>query len=251
MGKHNHNHAGLAGLLAGALLAAGTVSAQNAPFYVGEHSHAGENPLVFLFMAEELEWQDTSPDGRLAWDVTAWAGRDNGRLMFRSEGSRTRNDNDEIRTELLWWRPVGSWWNLVAGARHDTGRGDGRSYGLIGLQGTAPYRFGVRADLFGGEGGQLGTRVEAEYRVLLTNRLIATPRIEAQAYAKDDDSTGVGSGIAEVEAGIRLRYEFRREFAPYVGVEWAGVLGDTADLARQNGEPVRDTRWVAGLRFWF
>jgi copper resistance protein B len=239
------------GLLATVLLAAGTASAQNAPFYVGEHSHAGENPLVFLFMAEELEWQDNSPNGSLAWDITAWAGRDEGRLLFRSEGSRTRNDNDETRVELLWWRPVSAWWNLVAGARHDTGRGDARTYGLVGLQGTAPYRFGIRADLFGGEGGQLGTRVEGEYRLLLTNRLIATPRVEAQAFARDDESTGIASGLADVELGLRVRYEFRREFAPYVGVEWVGLLGDTADLARAFGEPVRDTRLVAGLRVWF
>lgn len=224
--------------------------AQGTAFYSGEHSHAGENPLVFMAMAEELEWQDVG-DGRLHWDVTAWAGRDDGRLMFRSEGTRTRNDNDETRMELVWWRPVGAWWNLVTGVRHDTGAGEARTYGLVGLQGTAPQRFGVRADLFAGERGQIGSRFEAEYRLLLTNRLIATPRFEAEAYAKDDETTGIGSGLAELTLGFRVRYEIRRQFAPYAGVEWTGSTGDTADIAREAGEPVRDTRAVVGLRVWF
>lgn len=231
-------------------LGPGVAPGQPAPVYVGEHSHAGENPLVFLAMAEELEWQDVE-DGRLHWDVTAWAGRDEGRLMFRSEGTRTRNDNDETRVELVWWRPLGAWWNLVTGLRHDTGTGEARTYGLVGLQGTAPQRFGLRADLFAGEGGQVGSRFEMEYRLLLTNRLIATPRFEAEAYARDDEATGVGAGLAEVTLGLRLRYEIRREFAPYAGLEWTGSTGATADIVRAGGEPVRDARVVAGLRVWF
>jgi copper resistance protein B len=245
-----HRGSSTAPLAALAVLLAPACHAQGAPFYAGEHSHAGENPLVFMAIAEELEWQDVG-DGRLHWDVTAWAGRDEGRLMFRSEGTRTRNDNDDTRNELVWWRPVAAWWNLVTGVRHDTGLGEARTYGLIGLQGTAPQRIGVRADLFAGEGGQIGSRFEAEYRMLLTNRLIATPRFEAEAYAKDDESTGIGSGIAGLTLAFRVRYEFRREFAPYAGVEWSGSTGDTADIARANGGPVRDTRVVAGVRVWF
>jgi copper resistance protein B len=245
-----HRGSSTAPLAALAVLLAPACHAQGAPFYAGEHSHAGENPLVFMAIAEELEWQDVG-DGRLHWDVTAWAGRDEGRLMFRSEGTRTRGVSDEIRAELLWWRPVGAWWNLVTGVRHNAGLGEARTYGLVGLQGTAPLRFGVRADLFAGERGQVGSRFEVEYRMLLTNRLMATPRFEVEAYAKDDHETGIGSGLAELTLGLRVRYEIRREFAPYAGVEWTGSTGDTADLARASGEPVRDTRLVAGLRVWF
>jgi copper resistance protein B len=240
----------LAALAVAAQLVPAVALSQAVPFYVGEHSHGGENPLVFMAIAEELEWQDVD-DGRLHWDATAWLGRDDGRLMFRSEGTRTRGESDEIRAELLWWRPVGAWWNLVTGVRHNTGPGEARTYGLVGLQGTAPQRFGVRADLFAGEGGQVGSRFEAEYRLLLTNRLIATPRFEAEAYARDDEETGIGSGLAELTLGFRVRYEIRREFAPYAGVEWTGSTGDTADIARAAGEPVRDTRAVVGLRVWF
>lgn len=235
--------------LPGVLVVATTAVAAEPPAM--QHSHALENPLVVMVMAEELEWQDVAPEGTLAWDASAWIGRDDGRLLLRSEGSRTRRAADDARSELLWWRPVGAWWNLVTGLRHDTGGGPGRSYGLIGVQGTAPYRIGIEADLFAGERGQVGTRLEAEYRWLLTNRLILTPRLETQAFTRDDPATGIGAGVAKLEGGFRVRYEIRREFAPYVGVEWSASLGQTADLARAAGDPVRDARVVAGLRVWF
>jgi copper resistance protein B len=215
------------------------------------HAHMNDDPLVGMVLVDELEWQDTSPDSTLAWNVSAWLGHDTGRLLFRSEGDRTDGDVEELRAELLWSKPVTAWWNVVAGLRQDAGTGPGRSYGLVGVQGLAPYRFHIEADLFAGERGQFGTRLESSYEVLLTNRLILVPSAELEAFGKDDAATGIGSGLSSLQLGLRLRYEIRREFAPYVGVEWAGSLGDTADFARADNEPVRDTRVVAGIRLWF
>ena len=215
------------------------------------HAHMHDDPLVGMFLMDELEWQDASPDDALAWNVSAWLGRDIGRLLFRSEGELTDGSVEDSRSELLWLRPVAAWWDLVSGLRQDIGTGPGRTYGLIGVQGTAPYRFHVEADLFGGERGQVGARLESKYEILLTNRLILQPRAELQAFGKDDAATGIGSGLSQLELGLRLRYEIRREFAPYVGVEWNGKFGDTADLARDADGSVRDSRFVAGLRFWF
>jgi copper resistance protein B len=215
------------------------------------HAHMDDDPLVGMFLMDELEWQGGSPDDALAWNVSAWLGRDTGRLLFRSEGEMTSGDVEASRTELLWSKPITAWWDLVGGLRQDAGTGSARTYGLIGVQGTAPYRFHIEADLFGGERGQLGTRLESKYEILLTNRLIAESRAELQAFAKDDAVTGIGSGMSQLELALRLRYEIRREFAPYVGVEWSGKFGDTADLARDADDSVRDTRFVAGLRFWF
>lgn len=215
------------------------------------HSHALENPLVVMLMADELEWQAGPGADGLAFDGYVWIGRDDARLWLRTEGSRTRGASDEARTELLAWRPIGAWWNLVGGVRHATGAGPARTYALLGLQGTAPYRAGIDADLVAGEGGQFGARVEAEYRLLVTNRLILTPRVEVEAWGRDDAATGIAAGLAGLEAGLRLRYEFRREFAPYLGVEWRAALGGSADLARVAGDDVRERRVVAGVRLWF
>jgi copper resistance protein B len=234
-----------------ALVALLAASAGTSAAELAGHSHALENPLVAMVMADELEWQSGPGADGLAFDGYAWIGRDDARLWLRTEGSRTRAASDEVRTELLGWRPVGAWWNVVGGVRHDTGAGPSRTYALVGLQGTAPYRAGIDADLVAGEGGQFGARVEGEYRLLVTNRLILTPRVEVEAWGRDDAATGIASGLAGVEAGLRLRYEFRREFAPYLGVEWRTALGDTADLARAAGDDVRERRVVAGLRLWF
>jgi copper resistance protein B len=204
-----------------------------------------------MVLVDELEWQNASTDDALAWDVSAWLGHDTGRLLFRSEGEATHGDVEGARAELLWSRPVAAFWDLVGGLREDFGTGPGQTYGLIGVQGTAPYRFHIEADLFGGQRGQVGTRLESKYEILLTNRLIAETRLELQAFGKDDAELGIGSGLSQLEAGLRVRYEIRREFAPYVGVEWQGKFNDTADFAGDAGEPARDTRFVAGLRCWF
>ena len=214
------------------------------------HVHMNDNPRVGMLLVDQLEWQKASGDP-LVWNVSARLGNDTGRVWFRSEGEMPDGDVESSRSELLWARYFSPWWEVVGGVRQDAGTGPGRTYGLIGVQGLAPYWFHVEADLFAGERGQVGARAEAQYDILLTNRLILQPRAEIQAWGKDDDDTGVGSGLSSAEFGLRLRYEVRREFAPYLGVEWSGAVGDTADLARASDEDVRDVRLVAGLRFWF
>lgn len=216
-----------------------------------EHAHMNDDPLVGMLLLDQFEWQDTSPDSTLAWNVSAWLGHDTGRLLFRSEGDRADGSVNDMRAELLWSKPLATWWDVVGGLRQDAGKGPGRTYGLVGVQGLAPYWFHIEADLFAGERGQIGTRLEASNDVLLTNRLILVPKAELQAFGKDDAATGIGSGLSQLELGLRLRYEIRREIAPYIGVEWTGTFGDTADFARADNEAVRDTRVVAGIRLWF
>ncbi len=218
---------------------------------MGHQAHMNDDPLVWMVLVDELEWQNASSDDTLAWNVFAWIGHDTGRVLFRSEGEMTAGDVEGGRAELLWSKPVTAWWDLVAGLREDFGTGPGQTYGLVGVQGTAPYRLHIEADLFGGERGQFGTRLESDYEILLTNRWILVPRAELEAFGKDEAALGIGSGLSQLEVGLRLRYEIRREFAPYVGVEWSGKFGDTADLAEDANESVRDTRLVAGLRVWF
>jgi copper resistance protein B len=139
--------------------------------------------------------------------------------------------------------------------RHDIAderRGhDGQDWLALGVQGLAPYKFEVQATAYLGERGQSMLQAEAEYELLLTNRLILQPRIEAIAHGRTDAMRGIGAGLGEVDAGLRLRYEVRREFAPYIGIDRAYRFGKTADFARAGGDAAHDTRWVAGVRFWF
>jgi copper resistance protein B len=213
--------------------------------------HMDDNPWHTMVLLDRLEWQDASEGDALVWDVNAWTGTDDHRALLRATGERVDGTTDENRVELLWWHPVASRWDLVAGIRQDLEPVTPRSYAALGIQGLAPWWVNVEATVYLGERGQVAATLEAETDWLLTNRLILTPRVEAEAYGRDDESNGIGNGPSEVAAGLRLRYEIRREFAPYVGLEWSGKLGDTADFARAGGESVRDARWVAGIRAWF
>jgi copper resistance protein B len=86
---------------------------------------------------------------------------------------------------------------------------------------------------------------------MLTQKLVLSPEIELNFHGKDDEAVGVGSGLSDMELGLRLRYEIRREFAPYIGINYVKKYGDTADFARADGEDTHDTQIVAGFRAWF
>lgn len=211
--------------------------------------HMDDDPLLASLRIDQLEWQGDGGDA--GWDLEAWAGRDERRLVLRARGERAAGETEENRVELLGWWPVASRWNLVAGARQDFEPGSPRSWLAVGVEGLAPGWIHVEATLAAGERRQVAVDLDASTDLLLTNRLVLEPRAELEAYGKDDAANGLGSGLSRVTLGLRLRYELRRELAPYAGIEWAGRLGGTADLAREAGESVRDARWVAGLRAWF
>ena len=210
-------------------------------------AHMDDDPFAWMVMADRLEWQQGNA---LAREGSAWFGHDRGRLWLRSEGERESGHATEGNVEALWGKPVNAWWDLLAGVRHDIGN-DGRDWLALGVQGLAPYKFEVQATAYLGERGQSMLQGEVEYELLLTNRLILQPRIEATAHGRSDAVRGIGSGLGEVDAGLRLRYEVRREFAPYFGIERAVRFGKTADFARAAGHDAHETRWVAGVRFWF
>jgi copper resistance protein B len=210
-----------------------------------------DDPVYWMLLFDEFEWQDQREGDVLSWDVNAWIGTDMHRALLRAEGERNDGDTTENRLELLWVHPVAAYWDLVAGVRMDSEPGSTRNYVGIGIQGLAPQWIEVEATVWAGESGQTAATLKLEHELLLTNRLILTPSVETDIYGEDDEENEIGDGVSTVKAGLRLRYEIRREFAPYVGVEWTGRFGDTADIARDNDEAVRDAHVVAGLRFWF
>jgi len=200
---------------------------------------------------DQLEWQDADEGSALNWDAKAWVGRDIDRLWLRAEGERVDGRTEESELEAFWGHSFARWWDFVAGVRQDFRPGPSQSWAAFGVQGLAPYKFEVEATAYLGESGQAAVQLEAEYELLLTNRLILQPLVEVNVYAEDDPQRGIGSGLSTTEVGLRLRYELRRELAPYIGVTWDRKWGNTADFARLNGASVEDMRWIAGLRIWF
>lgn len=221
----------------------------------------GFGPLPKLRMADEhnfgslladrLERARTRDNSFTAFDVLAWYGRDYDRAWFKTDGEADAGRVQDARTELLWGHAVATYWDTQLGVRYDSGVGPDRKWLAFGVQGLAPYWFEVEAAAYVGESGRTALRLEAEYELLLTQKLILQPRIETNVYGKRDAARERGSGLSDLAAGIRLRYEIKREFAPYVGIEWVAKYGATADYARAAGEDAKETRLVAGLRFWF
>lgn len=222
-----------------------------AAFAYADNHAVHDNTIQQYFLIDRLEGFDADEGGGLAWEVQSWVGTDLDRLWLRSEGERVGGRTERADLEVLYGRAFARWWDVVAGVRHDFKPGDSQDFLAIGVVGLAPYKFEVDATAYLGERGQTAARLEIEYETLLTNRLILQPAVELDLYGEDDPARGIGSGPSTAEAGLRLRYEFRREFAPYVGVVHERAFGRTADFRRERGEDARDTRLVAGVRIWF
>ena len=186
------------------------------------------------------------------FDLQGWYGTTYDRLVIKLEGDAVDGRLAESQTDLLWGHALTAYFDTQLGVRLDQyDEGTGREWLAFGIQGLAPYWFELDLTAYLGEGGRTALSLEAEYELLLTQRLILQPRAGLTAYGKDDAVNGLGSGLSDVALGLRLRYEFSRQFAPYVGIEWNGTFGATADQARANGDATKDTRYVAGIRFWF
>ncbi|MNF34331.1 Copper resistance protein B precursor [compost metagenome] len=204
-----------------------------------------------FWLVDQLEYQDADDGSALAWDMSGWVGGDIDRLWVRSEGERTNGHTEKAEVQALWGHAIGPWWDVVTGVRQDFKPGSPQTWAAFGLQGLALYNFETQATFFVGENGQNALRVEGEYDILLTNKLILQPTAEVNFYTRNDPERSVGAGLANTEAGVRLRYEIVPEFAPYIGVTWSSTYGNTADYTGEEGEDRRQARFVAGLRLWF
>ncbi|MEH6676987.1 copper resistance protein B [Phenylobacterium sp.] len=186
------------------------------------------------------------------WDVQGWAGGDINRAWFKTEGEGDVDGGLEgAEVQLLYGRAVTPFWDVQLGVRHDFVRGgDDLSHLAFGVQGLAPHWWEVDAAAFLSQDGDLTARVEAEYDQRITQRLILQPRLELEASANDVPARQLAAGFSHAAAGLRLRYEFAPEFAPYVGVEWHGAQGGSADLIEAAGGEADDVRLVLGLKAW-
>jgi copper resistance protein B len=189
---------------------------------------------------DQLEWRNTAEGNAAVWDAEAWYGGDYNKIWLRSEGERVGATTQNARADVLWDHTFARWWSVQAGGREDFGAGPGRSWAAIGVQGLAPYWFDTEVTLYVGERGHTALRLKSEYELLVTQRLILQPEGEANLYGRADPARQLGSGLSDLQFGLRLRYEVRRELAPYIGAVWA----------RQFGGDPSNVQFVAGIRAW-
>ena len=212
--------------------------------------HAHGTSLHSLTVVDRLEWVNEDHAGGIDWEAGGWIGGDVRKFAWRSEGHHRDGRVERASVEALYSQGIRAWWDIVAGVRHDSGEGPARSWLALGVQGVAPYKFEVGATAYLGQGGRSALVAEAEYDTLLSNRLILQWSAEASLHGKDDPALGIGSGLSSAEAGLRLRYEIRRQFAPYVGITHEHAFGETARLRRAAGHAASGTHLVAGIRIW-
>jgi copper resistance protein B len=210
-----------------------------------------DNAALGTLLIDQLEATHDDAGNGQSWEVEGWYGNDLDKLWLRSEGERHDGKTESADLELLWNRSASAFWNTQLGVRHDVGIGPTRDWAAFGIEGLAPYFVELEGTVYVGQGGRVAARLRGEYEILFTQRLILQPEVEVNAFSRADPLRRLGAGIADAEFGLRLRYEIRREFAPYVGVVWSRRFGETADFARADGDSAFDRQWVAGFRFWF
>lgn len=214
---------------------------------LGQTAHASmeDDPLVTMFLMDKFEILNNNENTRV-WEGSFWIGYDINKLYIYSQGEATSDGLETSQNELVYSRAIAPFWDAQIGLAYDKNEDVTQTWGEIAISGLAPYYFETRVALLVNDNGNVGLRLDAEYEALLTQKLILTPSLEADLYTKDEPGMLLGSGLVSMEAGLRLRYEFIREFAPYIGVTWEKTFGNT-----RNYNPMDKTNLMVGVRFWF
>jgi len=224
----------------------GGSASEAAPF----GSPIDDEHVWFHAMTNQLEGRFGSGNA-FHWDTEAWAGTDTDRVWLKSEGQlNDKGEAEEGRYELLYDRPIASFFDMQTGLRTDADTGKGRTWAALGVEGLAPLFFHVGATGYVSSAGRLAARLEGSYDLLLTQQLILQPQLELNFYSKPDPGRSLGAGLADIDTGLRLRYELSRKFAPYIGLSYESKFGGTARLARLAGEPRSELHFSFGLRTW-
>lgn len=214
-----------------------------------------DNQIFYYLLFDQLEYQVNDSQNIFNWDIQGWIGRDYQKLWVKTEGDVSFDDgNGEAELQLLYSKQISPYFDLQAGLRYDQlygDKGNSRGFAVVGIQGLAPYFFEVDSALFVSNKGDISARFKAEYELLLSQKLILQPRIETNLAIQKVEEFGIGSGFNNVELGLRLHYEISREFAPYIGVSWNKLFGNTAKFAQEEGESSNDIKFVTGVRLMF
>ena len=226
----------------------------SAPMEMGRHHlrtfHGGQKFVQVLWNVAEYQFRD-GRDG-YEWDGEGWYGGDINRLWVKSEGEGAFGEGlEKAEVQALYSRAIDPYWNVQGGLRYDFKPNPSRVYATLGLEGLAPSFFDVEGALFLSNKGEVMARAEGSYDQRITQRLILQPRAELNFAAQNSREIGVGAGLSDAEIGVRLRYDVRREFAPYVGVQYRRAFGRTRDYLRAEGEDAAGWSFLAGIRTWF
>ncbi len=213
-----------------------------------------EHPYYFI-LADIFEIAPKGKDTEFRWDAEGWYGGDFNRVWFKSEGETSLTEKDySADFQILYGRLIKTYYDLQIGGRVETnsirGRNATRFQGVVGFEGFVPYKYEIEAAAFIDPKGNISGRFTASRDYLITQKLILQPRFETNLAIQKVERFKTGRGLNDIELGLRLRYAFRREFAPYIGISYERSFFETADLVRQDGGSPSRLRFVVGVRMW-
>lgn len=217
----------------------------------------GDPPFNRLILIDELEYGWNGQNNPISWDLTSWMGGDWKRLWIKSEGELSTTESEvEAEAQVLYSLLIDAFWEVQMGVRADIVASDeqsanGRGHLALGLEGLAPYWFELEPAIFISHEGDISFRLHASYDLYITQRLLAHASFETNIALSSAADFGVGAGWNDIELGLRIGYQFAREFTPYIGVSWEQTFFETADLRRTEGVTTGNVQALAGLRFWF
>ncbi|WP_293134785.1 copper resistance protein B [Moritella sp.] len=214
-------------------------------------SAVSDDPLLTAITIDELELRHGDGEKSFNWDLQTWTGYDLKKFVIKAKGSRANGEIEDSEIQFLYSKAIAPYWDLQFGIRHDIKPSPNQTWAVVGVQGLAPYFFETDISFYLSEEGNTALRLASEYEFMLSQRLVLTPSISADIYAKDDAERGIGKGLSEIEVGLRLKYEVTREFAPYIGVNYERSFGKTASLADAANESSKTLQFVAGIQFRF
>ena len=211
-----------------------------------------DNRVLSFVTFDQLEGRTNGPNTSFRWDGEGWIGTDFNKFWFKSEGFVTNGVISDGDQEFLYARPIPRmrYFDWQAGARVDIDAGPKRAWFALGVQGLAPYFFNFAPTFYVRDGGHVAGRLEGYYDLYLTQRLILQPQVELNFYSQADHARGIGTGLSDLDGGVRLGYQFSRKFAPYIGYTYTGTFGQTAAFNRQDGQPTGEHRLVFGFWLW-
>ena len=209
-----------------------------------------DDPLLTMVSIDRLAWVENEDDTYL-FEGEVWLGYDLNKAWFKVEAERHQGATEEIELQALYSRAIAPYWDFQAGVRKDLLPDPDQHWAVVGFKGLAPYFFEVDSALFIGESGQTGLRLAAEYEMMLTQQWVLSPEVEVNFFGKDDAERGQGSGLADSELSLQLRYEITPKFAPFIEVSRSNYYGNTADFIRAEGEATSSTEYLIGFRAWF
>ena len=213
-------------------------------------AEAVDDPLLAKVMLDQLEL-DAKEGKAASWSAQAWLGYDLNKFWIKTEGEAVDSEIEGAELQALYSRAIAPFWDIQLGLKHDFKPQPGQTWAVIALQGLAPYYFELDSSLFFTKQGDVALRLEAEYELLLTQQWILSPELELNFYGQNDENRGTGSGLSDMAFGLRLRYEVYREFAPYIGLNWSKLYGNSAVYAAAIDAQTSETQLVIGLKAWF